>query len=54
LIWRAGGMAFVAICAYILQVGDIYNLDWHLIVNTGTIVFIGLIAGEITKLLNNK
>lgn len=54
LLWRAGGMSFVAVVAYISQVGDIFALDYKVLVNTGVIVFIGLIAGEITKVLNKN
>jgi len=53
-LWRAGGMAFVAIVAYVTSTGDIFELDWNIVVNTGTLVFLGLIASEITKFLNNK
>jgi len=47
-------MAFVAIIAYVTSTGDIFQLDWNIVVNTGTLVFLGLIASEITKFLNNK
>jgi len=52
LLWQSGGMAFVAVCAYILQVGDIFSLDAKVAINTGTMVFLGLIVGRITKHLN--
>ena len=54
LLWRAGGMAFVGVCAYVAQVGDIFNLDVKVIANTGVLIFIGLVAGEVTKWLNPK
>lgn len=53
LLWRSLGMAIVASGAYILQVGDIYKLDIHILINTAAIAFLGLILGEITKFLNN-
>jgi hypothetical protein len=52
LLWRAGGMSFVAIVAYIAQVGDIFALDYRVLINTGVLVFLGLVAGEITKYYN--
>ena len=51
-VWRAGGMAVVAVGAYILQVGDIFILDWKIIANTAVIVVVGLLVGEVTKFLN--
>ncbi len=53
LLWRSLGMAVVASVAYILQVGDIYKLDIHILINTAAIAFLGLILGEVTKFLNN-
>jgi len=50
--WRAGGMAVVAVGAYVLQVGDIFILDWKVIANTAVIVVVGLLVGEVTKFLN--
>jgi hypothetical protein len=52
LLWRAGGMSFIAIVAYILQVGDIFTLDFKVLANLGVLTFLGLVAGEITKALN--
>jgi len=52
LLWRAGGMSFIAIVAYILQVGDIFTLDFKMLANLGVLTFLGLVAGEITKALN--
>ncbi len=52
LLWRAGGMSFIAIVAYILQVGDIFTLDFKVLANLGVLAFLGLVAGEITKALN--
>ena len=51
-VWRAGGMAVVAVGAYVLQVGDIFILDWKIIANTAVIVVVGLLVGEVTKFLN--
>ena len=51
-VWRAGGMAVVAVGAYVLQVGDIFILDWKVIANTAVIVVVGLLVGEVTKFLN--
>jgi len=53
LIWRAGGMAVVAVGAYILQVGDIFLLDVNTLINIGILTFIGLVVSEVTKYLNN-
>ena len=53
-LWRAGGMAFVAVGAYVLKVGDIFLLDWKIILNLASIAAIGLLVGEITKFLNTK
>ena len=50
--WRAGGMAVVAVGAYVLQVGDIFILDYKVIANTAVIVVVGLLVGEVTKFLN--
>lgn len=52
LLWRASGMAFVAGCAYILQVGDIFALDPKTLLNLMIMAGMGLVVGEITKLLN--
>lgn len=54
LLWRAGGMSFVAVSAYILQVGDIFQLDVKMLINIATLAFMGLVVGEITKILNTK
>lgn len=52
LLWRAGAMAVVAMGAYILQVGDVFKLDGHVLLNLAAIAAIGLIVAEITKYLN--
>jgi len=52
LIWRSGGMALVACLAYILQVGDIFSLDYKTLANITALTFIGLVVGEISKILN--
>lgn len=54
LLWRAGGMGAVAIGAYVLQVGDIWQLEPKVLVNLGVMAFIGLVVSEITKQLNKK
>lgn len=46
-LWRAGAIGLVAIIGYAQQ--EITNLQ----LNETTIVFLGLILGEITKALNN-
>ena len=46
-LWRAGAIGLVAIVGYAQQ--EITNLQ----LNETTIVFLGLILGEITKALNN-
>lgn len=50
--WRAGGMLVVAVGAYILQIGDVFKLDWHTLVNLAVIAVVGLAVGEVTKWLN--
>lgn len=54
LLWRAGSMAFVAGAAYILQVGDIYALDYHKLTNLAALAFLGLVVGEVTKYINSN
>jgi len=50
--WRASGMAVVAVGAYVLEVGDIYTLDWKIMSSMAVIVVVGLLVGEATKFLN--
>lgn len=52
LLWRSAGMAFVAGLAYVLQVGDIWSLDYKFLINVSVIAFAGLLMGELTKWLN--
>ena len=52
LLWRAGGMSFIAVAAYVTNVGDVFALDPKALVNVGILAFLGLVVGEITKLLN--
>lgn len=52
LIWRTSGMAFVAIAGYLLQIGDIWQVDPKALISFSILTFIGLIAGEITKFFN--
>jgi len=52
LLWRAGGMAFVAVGAYFLQVGDIWLLEPKMMINLGAMAAVGLVVSEITKYLN--
>jgi len=52
LLWRAGGMSFVAVAAYILQLGDVFAIDPKALLNIAILAFVGLVLGEITKLLN--
>ena len=52
LLWRAGGMAFVAGGAYILNVGDVFAIDPKALLNVAILAFMGLVVGEITKILN--
>lgn len=54
LLWRAGGMSFVAVSAYIFQVGDVFMLDVKTLINIALLTAIGLVVGETTKLLNSK
>jgi hypothetical protein len=53
LLWRAGGMSFVALAGYVLQVGDIWLLDIKMAVNIAIMAGLGLVVGEITKYLNS-
>ena len=52
LAWRIGAMTFVAVATYILQIGNVFELDGYIIINTAAIVFLGLVVAEITKYLN--
>ena len=52
LIWRAGGMTALALGAYVLQIGDIWQLEPKVAVNIAVMAFIGLVIGEVTKYLN--
>lgn len=52
LAWRAGGMAFVAVGGYVLQVGDVFQLEPKTLINVGVLSFVGLVVSEITKYLN--
>lgn len=53
LAWRAGAMAVIAVGAYVLQIGDIFKLDPHVLINLGALAAIGLIVAEVTKALNS-
>lgn len=53
LLWRSLGMAVAAGGAYVLQVGNIFELDPKILINTAAIAFLGLIVGEVTKFLNS-
>lgn len=52
LAWRIGAMTFVAVATYILQIGNVFELDGYIIINTAAMVFLGLVVAEITKYLN--
>lgn len=52
LLWQSGAMSFVAVCAYVLQVGDVFALDPKTMVNIAVMAFLGLVVGRITKHLN--
>lgn len=54
LMWRAGGMAFIASVAYILNVGDIFLLDVKTLLNIGVLAFLGLVLSEVTKYMNSE
>ena len=51
-LWRALGMAFVASGAYVLNIGDIWQIDIKALTSIGVISALGLLVGEVTKLLN--
>jgi uncharacterized membrane protein len=53
LAWRSFAMAIVAVGAYILQVGSVFDLDAKILINTASMAFLGLVVGEITKFLNS-
>ena len=46
-------MGVITVGAYILQVGDVYKLDVHTMVNLGAVALVGLAVGEVTKALNS-
>ena len=52
LLWRAGGMSVVAAMAYILNVGDVFAIEPKALINVAILAFMGLVLGEITKILN--
>lgn len=52
LLWRAGGVAFIAMGAYVTGLGDIFLIDPKILINLGVIAFLGLVMGEVTKYLN--
>ena len=52
--WRAGSMVVVSVGTYILKIGDIYLLDWRLIVNLSIMTTVALLLAEGTKFLNQK
>lgn len=52
--WRLGSLAFVTAGAYVLSVGDVFNLDYKTLVNLTAIAVLGLAVGEVTKFLNKK
>ena len=45
-------MAFVASGAYVLNIGDIWQIDIKALTSIGVISALGLLVGEVTKLLN--
>lgn len=51
-LWRAAGMAFVASAAYVLGLGDIWKVEPKVLLSIAVIAALGLLAGEVTKLLN--
>lgn len=52
--WRLGAMTFVTAGAYVLSVGDVFNLDYKTLINLTVIAVLGLAVGEVTKFLNKK
>ena len=53
-LWRALGMAFVASASYLLQAGDIWKADYKALISVGVIAAIGLLVGEVTKMINHS
>lgn len=53
-IWRAGAMASVAVAAYVLNVGDVFKLDYHILINLAVLAVAGLVVAEVTKYLNTN
>lgn len=51
--WRLAGMSFVAIAGYVLDLGNIWDIDWKFLSNFAVITVLGLAVGEITKALNS-
>ena len=45
-------MAFIASSAYIFNVGDVFAIDPKALLNVAILAFMGLVVGEITKILN--
>jgi hypothetical protein len=50
--WRLGGMTFVAVAGYVLDLGNIWDIDWKYLTNFAVMIVLGLIVGEITKYAN--
>jgi|GEM_PF-1923870 len=51
--WRFGGMTFITLSSFIIKSGDIFTIDWKTFANFTVITTLGLLVGEITKLLNS-
>ncbi len=54
LAWRSGMMALTVVIAAVVTGGDIFNLDYQVLVNLGVITFLGLVGGEISRILNSR
>lgn len=52
-LWRAAGTAVIAGGAYILKIGDLWKLDYHVLVNLTVLAVIVLVVGEVTKYMNS-
>jgi hypothetical protein len=51
--WRLGGMTFVAVATYLLDIGNIFQVDWQALSNFAVMTVLGLAVGEITKVMNS-
>lgn len=51
--WRLGAMAFVTIATYIIDLGDVFAIDWKAFTNFAVMTVLGLVVAEVTKYYNS-